>query len=132
MKRKKVTPNPEKVKFFALISPKKDHLKPLSQCKISRSPQGIAAKYPESLFNPFRYKRPFEEFGQNWDPKAYQKTSIRGSANRNFCRDDHFRYHPSTRQKFRLRILGSRFFGMFLDPNTFDQNFRMDSCNEKG
>ena len=31
-----------------------------------------------SLITPFRYKRPFENFGQNWDPKIGQKTSIRG------------------------------------------------------
>ena len=29
------------------------------------------------LINLFRYKRPFENFGQNWDPKISQKTSIR-------------------------------------------------------
>ena len=34
---------------------------------------------PRIFLNPFRYRRPFENFGQNWDPKIGQKSSIRGS-----------------------------------------------------
>ena len=85
-----------------------------------------------SNFNPFRLiqasirkfwsKLGFENQPKNLDPRV---------PDRNFCRGDHFRYNPSTLQKFRSATLGSRFFGLFSELN-FDQNFRMDACIEKG
>ena len=50
---------------------------------------------------------------------------------RNFWRANGLYLKWSPRQKFRSEALGSRIFGVFSDPN-FDQNFRMNACNEKG
>ena len=76
----------------------------------------------------FCYKTSIKKFRS----KIGHKTSIRLRVHdRNFWRIDNFGLNISTSQKLRSGTLWSRFFGVFSVPN-FDQNFWLETCDEKG
>ena len=103
--------------FCALFSCDKNfawlvfHFSELQEIFTSRLDFYLKSTFPIGrILNSFRYKRPFQTFGENSGPTIRQKTSLWGSPIKISNKSMDF---TSPRQKFRSETLGSRFLAIF-------------------